>query len=112
MLLFLFVPVVYASALVHHCFQAYAPSNVLIRRVRTARPQWRTAGALLALSLALVATAHGLAALVAAGAWGGLNLVVLMLVWDAIKFACLGVSIGLSRLWSLIRPAKSKAVWS
>lgn len=112
MLLFLFIPVLYASALVHHCFQAYAPSNVLIRCVRTARPRWRTVGALLALSLGLVAMAHGLAALVAAGAWGGLNLVVLVLLWDAIKIGCLSVSIGLGRLWSVIRPMRSKAVWS
>lgn len=111
MLLVLFLPVLYASALAHHYFKAYAPSNVLIRRVRAGRLRWRTAGALLALSFVLVAIAHVLAAIVAAGAWGGLNFVVLMVMWDAIKFGCLGISVALGRAWSLIRPM-SKEVWS
>jgi hypothetical protein len=96
---------------VHRCSKAYAPSNILIRRVRAAGPRWRTAGELLALSFALAAAARGLATVVAAGAWGELYLVVLTLVWDAIKFGCLGLSIVLGRAWSLIRPV-SKEVWS
>ena len=111
MLLVLFIPVLYVSALVHRCLQLYAPSNLLIKRTRAARARWRTAGALLILAVALIAISRGLTMAVAMGAWGGLNLIVLVLVWDAIKFGCLGVGIALARAWSLIRPA-SKEVWS
>jgi hypothetical protein len=66
MLLFLFLPVLYASTLAHRCFKA---------------------------------------------AWGGLGFVVLIVMWDAITFGCLGISVALGRAWSLISPM-SKEVWS
>ncbi|GIM62448.1 hypothetical protein Pve01_76430 [Planomonospora venezuelensis] len=85
MLILLASPVVVAVAAVHHCLQDYAPSNVLVRRMRTQRPRWRTAFALAGIAGVLLLAMHAVAAAVAAGASGWLNLVVLILAWDTIK---------------------------
>lgn len=78
--------------------QVYAPSNVLIRSVRSARPRWQTALALVALATILLVATHAVALAVERSAPGWLNLIVLVLVWDAIKVACLAVGVVLRSL--------------
>jgi hypothetical protein len=78
-------------ALIHRCLQMYAPTNRLVRRVRMAAPRLRTAVGLLAMAAALLLAMHLVTVAVVAGAPGWLNLVVLVLAWDAIKLALLGL---------------------
>ena len=85
MLVLLAIPVIVAVASVHRLIQAVAPSNLLVRSVLSARPRWRIAAALLGLAAALLTAMHVVADAVVAGAPGWLNLVVLVLAWDAIK---------------------------
>jgi hypothetical protein len=61
MLIVLAIPVIVAVAFVHRLMQAVAPSNVLIRIVRSARPEWRLAAALVGLAVVLALTMHFLA---------------------------------------------------
>ena len=51
MIMLLALPVIAAVALAHRYLVLYAPSNVLIRRVRATAPALRTAAALLAVAL-------------------------------------------------------------
>lgn len=85
MLIVLAIPVIVAVALVHRSMQAVAPSNLLARMVREARPRWRLAAALLGLATVLLMTMHVVANAVSAGAPGWLNLFVFVLAWDALK---------------------------
>lgn len=89
MLILLAIPVIVAVALVHRLVQVVAPSNLLVRRVRSAQPRWRTGSVLLGLATVLLLTMHAVADAVSAGAPGWLNLIVLVLAWDAIKIAVL-----------------------
>jgi hypothetical protein len=106
MVLLLALPVFAAVALVHRYLQLYAPSNLLVRRVRIATPRLRTSVGLLAVAATLLIAMHMVAEAVAAGAPGWLNLVVLALAWDAIKVGLLAVATalraaegGLRRRW-------------
>jgi hypothetical protein len=85
------LPVFATVAFVHRCLQLYAPSNLLVRYVRIAAPRFRTAVGLFALAAALLVAMHVAAEAVAAGAPGWLNLVVLVLAWDAIKIGVLSL---------------------
>jgi hypothetical protein len=85
MLLLLAVPVVAAVALADRLFQAVAPSNILIARVRSARPSPLRAGTLASLAMMLLVLGHCLTVAIASGAPGWLNFMVLVLLWDAIK---------------------------
>ena len=85
MLIVFAIPIIVAVALVHRLIQAVAPSNLLVRSVRSARPRWRLAAALLGIAVVLFVTMHVVAKAVSAGAPGWLNLVVLVLAWDALK---------------------------
>jgi|GEM_PF-1840836 len=89
MILLLAFPVLLTVGLVHRYLQNYAPSNVLVRRVRSTHPRARTAAGLLAIACVLLIAMHVAAVAVAAGAPGWLNLVVLVLAWDALKVAWL-----------------------
>lgn len=91
MLLLLTLPVVFIVAHVYGYLQLYAPSNLLIAHVRTSPPRWRTATFLLTLAYALIWATHYLSMAIQNGAPGWLNLVVMVLAWDAIKTALLGV---------------------
>src|SRR4051794_10201685 len=90
MLLLIILPVLGIVALAHRYLQLYAPSNVLIRSVRRSSSTWRTAAALLMTALALAGLSHVLARAIVQGAPAWLNLVVLVLAWDAIKIGLLG----------------------
>jgi hypothetical protein len=91
MIFLLALPVFAAVALAHRYLQMYAPTNRLVRRVRMAAPRFRTAFGLLAAAAVLLSAMHMVAKAVAAGAPGWLNLVVLVLAWDAIKVSWLAV---------------------
>lgn len=112
------LPVIAAVALAHRCLLLYAPSNVVIRRVRASAPTLRKAGALLALAAVLLLAMKAVADGIAAGAPGWLNLVLVVLGWDAIKFGMLA-AIELWRVviaglkWVAVTPAavaRTKAV--
>jgi hypothetical protein len=92
MLVLLAVPVIVVTAVVHRLVQTTAPSNVLIAHIRRARPHWRAGVGLVILALACLVAVHILTAAMAAGAPAWLNLPILILAWDAIRFMLLGVS--------------------
>lgn len=93
MLILLAIPAIVAVGFVHQLIQVVAPSNLLVRSVRSARPRWRMAAALFGLGTVLLMTMLFVANAVSAGAPGWLNLLVLVLAWDAIKFGWLAVSV-------------------
>lgn len=112
MILLLAIPVFATVACTHRHIQMYAPTNRLVRHLQSAAPRLRTAVVLLAVSAALLTATHALAKAVTAGAPDWLNLVVLVLAWDAIKLALLGARTFLLWLGALARlhgPARRRA---
>lgn len=91
MLFLLACPVIAAVAFFWRSIQIYAPSNVLMRKVRSERPRWRTVLGLIALATAMLVAMHTVAEAVADGLPGWLNLVGVVLAWDAIKIGLLSV---------------------
>lgn len=91
MLLLLALPIVVGVAAIHRYLTAVAPTNVLVRRVRAQEPRWRTAAMLAVFALGCLVIMHVVAGAVASGAPGWLNLMVLVLAWDAIKLAVLAL---------------------
>lgn len=87
LLLLIAVPVIVLVAFAHIVLQAYAPSNVLLGRVRQSRPTLCTALSLGALAFACALAVQAIRFVIESGAPRWLNLVVLVLAWDAIKFA-------------------------
>lgn len=82
----------------HRYLHAYAPSNVLVRHLRSpAGRQWALPLSAALAAGYLVATAE-LTAIVEAGGPGWLNLVVLTCAWNAIKFGAVGVA----SLWACL----------
>lgn len=109
MLVLLAIPVIVAVAFVHRLIQAVAPSNLLVRMVRSARPRWRTVVLLLGLAAVLLVTMHVVSGAVSAGAPGWLNLVVLVLAWDALKVASLATSVILRSIVGVARKSVGRA---
>lgn len=93
MIMLLALPVIAAVALVHRYLVLYAPSNVLIRRVRATAPALSSAAAMLGVASSLIVALNVVSDAVAAGAPGWLNLVVLVLAWDAIKIGWLAIAV-------------------
>lgn len=89
MLFLLVIPVIGVVALAHRYLQIYAPSNLLVATVRESVPRWWTALGLLALGGSILFVMHILAVAVAAGAPGWVNVLVLVLAWDALKILAL-----------------------
>lgn len=89
MLVLLALPIIVAVAAMHRYLHYYAPTNLLARRVRAHEPRSRTAAVLILLAGLLLVAMHVLAEAVAHGAPGWLNLIVLVLAWDAIKLSAL-----------------------
>lgn len=85
MLLLLSLPIVAAVAAGHRYLRIYAPTNVFVRRLSAKEARWRTAAALGLVGSTLLVAMHAAASAVANGAPGWLNLLVLLLAWDAIK---------------------------
>jgi hypothetical protein len=95
MLLLLAVPIFLAVASLHRCLAQNAPSNILMRRVRSAPPRWRTAAELAALAAGVMLLLRVVEIEIGAGGPGWLNLVALVLAWDAVKLTILAVATGL-----------------
>ena len=89
MIMLLALPVLLAVTRAHRHLQVYAPSNVLIRRVRMSRPRLQSCAMLVFLTAGLLVAMKVAVSAVAAGAPGWLNLVVLVLAWDVIKIGTL-----------------------
>lgn len=85
MLLLFALPIFISVALMHRYLATYAPTNLLVRQVRTQEPRWNTTVLVAGLAIGLLVIMHVVAGVVANGAPGWLNLVVLVLAWDAIK---------------------------
>ena len=85
MFFLLMVPVFFFVSAVHGYLQLYAPSNMLVTWIRMTPPRWRHVPFLAGLAVATLIAMHLLAEAVAVGAPGWLNLVVLILAWNAIK---------------------------
>ena len=100
MFLLLALPVIAAVAAVHRYLQVYAPTNLLVRRLSAKESHWRTAAVLVVVGASLLTAMHTAASAVANGAPGWLNLLVLVLAWDAIKLE-------LAALGSVVRCLRS-----
>lgn len=93
------------AAMIHRYLQATAPSNRLISRLRASPPRIAVAGALLALASGLVLVAAILSDLAARGGPGWLHLLVLVAIWDAMRFAGLAASMACRRAILSLRRA-------
>lgn len=100
LLLLIAVPAVILAALAHSILQTCAPSNILIRHVRASRPTLRMAIGLGVLAFGCALAVHGVGRAIGGGAPAWLNLVVLVLAWDAIKFTVMACLTSLNRLSS------------
>lgn len=89
MIMLLALPVIAVVALAHRYLVLYAPSNVLIRRVRAAAPALSSAAAMLAVASGLIVAMKVVSDAVATGGPGWLNIAVVILAWDAIKIGWL-----------------------
>ena len=88
MLILLAVPVVLAVVTGHRLVVTFAPTNILIRHFRARQATWGTAAGLALVAAALVGSVHAIGEAVTRGAPGWLNIVVVILAWDAIKLMC------------------------
>lgn len=95
MLILLALPVITLVAAIYSLVQGLAPSNLLVKRVRSARPSAPIAGALFGLTMVLLLATHAVADAVSAGAPRWLNVLALLLAWDSIKVAWLAVGVAL-----------------
>lgn len=103
MIVLIALPVLAVVALSHRSVQVYAPSNLLIRCVRAWPPRLTYVGVLVVLAGALLIAMELTSSLVAGGAPGWLNLVVLVLAWDAIKIGWLAVTVLIRRVSLAVR---------
>ncbi len=79
------------AATIHYYLQAFAPTNILLRRLRTRGGlKWAIPAGLLLVPTYLFAAAIA-TAVIGDGGPGWLNLVVLTCIWNAIKFASMGI---------------------
>lgn len=103
MLFLLAFPVFLAVVGVHRYLATYAPSSILIRHVRRSQPRWRTVSSLAVLTSALLLVLRAVEVAIVAGAPGWLNLIALVLAWDAIKFAIESALIAFRGIAALFR---------
>lgn len=79
------------AATIHHYLQAFAPTNMFLRHLRTRGGlKWAIPAALLFVPTYLFAAAIT-TTVISDGGPGWLNLVVLTCTWNALKFAWLGL---------------------
>ena len=86
MLFLIALPVLVLVAAGHRWLHAHAPTNLAISRARLAPQSWRTVLLFVAIAIMLLLAMRVVELWVASGAPGWLNLVVLVLAWDMIKF--------------------------
>lgn len=76
---------------IHYYLQEFAPTNILLRQLRTRRGlKWAIPAAVLLVPAYLFAAAIT-TAVIADGGWGWLNLVSVTCIWNATKYAWMGV---------------------
>lgn len=85
--MYIFAFALTVSFAIQRYLSAFAPSNFIVRNVRSAPPTLGLAAALVLSSLVLVALAAALSQWARAGAPGWCHLVALVLAWDALKFS-------------------------
>lgn len=91
MLFVLALFVAFGVAFASRVVRTHAPSNLLVRTVRSSPPRWRVVAGTVAASVVLLIAIHCLTKVIAQGASGWLNLLVLLLAWDSIKLLFLGL---------------------
>lgn len=101
MLILLAIPVVLAVAFAQRVLQAVAPSNMLIASMRRGIPSFRAGTGLALLAWSSLAATRLLTSAVSAGAPGWLNLLVLVLAWDSIKFGIASCLVFVGRVRAL-----------
>lgn len=74
---------------IHAYLHAYAPTNVLIRNLRSAGGRKWALPVSLAFTIGYLAATAGLMAALNASAPGWLNILGLVAAWNTVKFACL-----------------------
>lgn len=103
MLFILALPLSSCVAQIWRYVDTYAPSNILIRKVRSTPPRWSTVLALVALATALLVAMHVLALAVERGEPGWLNVIMFVLAWDAIKFLALSLIVTARRVTAVFK---------
>lgn len=101
MLLLIAIPVFLAVAAFQRYLAIYAPTNILIRHVHSSPARLRTAAKLAALATVLLVAMRCVQLFIHVGGPGWLNLIVLVLAWDAIKIGALAAFISFRRGGSL-----------
>lgn len=98
MLLLIAIPVFLAVGAFQRYMAIYAPTNILIRRVRSSPARFRTAVKLAALATLLFVAMRCVYLVINAGGPGWLYFVGLVLAWDAIKVGALAIGVALRSL--------------
>jgi hypothetical protein len=106
MLFLLALPIFLSVAATHRYLALYAPSNILVRWVRMSQPRWRTVGALAAFASVLLVAMRAVEVAVTAGAPDWLNVVALVLAWDAIKVVGLAIHSGVRTALRMLSPTR------
>lgn len=95
------------ASTIHYYLQAFAPTNILLRRLRTRGGlKWAIPAALLLVPTYLFAAAVT-TAVIADGGPGWLNLVALTCIWNAMKF---GVGVSVCLIQSFTGPRRRRAL--
>ena len=91
------------AAAIHYFLRAYAPTNILLRRLRSRDGlKWAFPAALALVPMYLFAAAIA-TTVIADGGPGWLNLVVITCIWDATRVSCIGVLSPILLLASALR---------
>lgn len=102
------------AGVIHAYLHAYAPTNVLIRYLRSVGGRKWALPISLACTIGYLAATAGLTAVLNAGAPGWLNILCLTAAWNTVKFACLAaLEMLLALRWAtgpLLRRARREAV--
>jgi hypothetical protein len=108
--LFIVLAAIGIATAIHRYLATYAPSNILIARVRMARPRWGLVVRLTGVVGLLIVAMHLVVLAIAVGAPGWLNLIVLVLAWDTIKLACLDIGVAVRCVGAGISSARKVVV--
>jgi hypothetical protein len=99
----IFVHSIQLAGRISRYLYAYAPSNILIRYLRSAANQRWALLVATALTAGYLAAAAGLNALIDSGGPGWLNLVALACAWNFIKFAWMVLASTAGGAWQALR---------
>lgn len=88
---------------IHSYLDAYAPTNLIVRHLRTSPQKGIAVFVSLAPTSAYGFAGAGLTSAVQSGGPGWLNVIVLLLAWNTVKFACLALTSTLSWILAGLR---------